>query len=219
MAGFAVIAVGTTGFLPEAGDRIVEVATVHLDPAGDAESCWDTLVNPGRGVGPSSIHGLTDADVVEAPTFPEVAGTVVAGLAGRVFTAHNPSLDRRFLLAEFELAGWNVPLASVATLSTMAESRAMWPGAPRRLSALCHMRGFAVHGGRTALGNALAVAQVVRHLLRAASTRAHGVASLPWDSHLAEAARQPWPNIPIEACPRISRGEHLDLDTPVPAAV
>ncbi|MDR1294213.1 MAG: hypothetical protein LBK59_04550 [Bifidobacteriaceae bacterium] len=218
MVGFAVTAIETTGFLPEAGDRIVELAVVHVDPAGDVELWWDTLVNPGCGVGPRSIHGLCDADVAGAPRFGEVAGHVAGLLGGRVFTAHNPALDRRFLMAEFDLAAWGVPLESAVTLSTMAESRAMWPGAPRRLSALCQMRGFAIHGGRTAIGNALAVVQIVRHLLTAASARSRGVTSLPWDSRLEEAARHRWPNAPAAHYPRTSRSDHLTVDLPVLAA-
>jgi hypothetical protein len=48
---FVVVDVETTGVLNS--DRIVEVAAVTLSPNGQVVDEWDTLVNPGRDVGPT----------------------------------------------------------------------------------------------------------------------------------------------------------------------
>jgi DNA polymerase-3 subunit epsilon len=200
--------------LPEVGDRIVEVATVHLDPEGAFESSWDTLINPCRDVGPMSVHGLRTDDVQGAPRFDEIAGHLAFRLAGRVFTAHNAAFDRRFLAAEFDSAGWVVPLASTITLCTMTEARATWSGAPRRLGALCSMRGVEVLPGRSALADALAVAELARQLVNAANTgtRHNRSGALPWAAQVEEATRVPWPSIPIEPCPLASRSSRPVAD-------
>jgi hypothetical protein len=59
----AVIDVETTGL--SNNDRVVEIAIVTLDAAGDVVDEFDTLINPMRDVGPSWIHGI-DASMVGA---------------------------------------------------------------------------------------------------------------------------------------------------------
>ena len=99
----AVVDVETTGLSPWRHDRIVEIAVVLLGPDGDIRDEYETLVNPGRDVGPTSIHGISASDLIDAPPFAEIAGDVVALLrrAG-VLAGHNISFDRNFLIGEFE---------------------------------------------------------------------------------------------------------------------
>ncbi|MCC6840727.1 MAG: 3'-5' exonuclease [Flavobacteriales bacterium] len=55
-------------------DRIVQVAVVRLMPDGSRNS-WQTLVNPGIPIPAeaSAVHGITDADVADAPALEQVA--------------------------------------------------------------------------------------------------------------------------------------------------
>lgn len=71
---FAVVDVETTGFSPRLHDRLVEIAIVRIGPDGSPQDEYSTLINPLRDVGPTRIHGITAADLVEAPTFVEVMG-------------------------------------------------------------------------------------------------------------------------------------------------
>ena len=59
---FAVVDVETTGFSPRLHDRVVEVAVVRLEHGQPVEE-YTTLVNPGRDVGPTHVHGITGSDV------------------------------------------------------------------------------------------------------------------------------------------------------------
>ena len=102
--GFAVVDVETTGLYPST-DRIVEVAVVHLDANAEITGEFCTLINPGRDVGPTHYHGITAADVHNAPTFAAAAESVWQLLAGRVLVAHNVAFDARFLDAEFNRCG------------------------------------------------------------------------------------------------------------------
>ena len=92
---YAVIDFETTGVMPERGDRVAEVGIVLTDDAGRIEFEWTTLVNPQRDVGASHIHGLRARDLIDAPTFSDVADDILELLAGRTVTAHNAVFDMR----------------------------------------------------------------------------------------------------------------------------
>ena len=80
--GYAVVDLETTGFDAKRADRIVEIAIVRIDATGRELGRFETLVDPGRSTGPSSVHHITEAMVRGAPTFAQIA-PVGAGLAGR----------------------------------------------------------------------------------------------------------------------------------------
>lgn len=68
----------TTG-VQVTNDRIVEMAAVKIHPDGTEEvKRW--LVNPGIPIPPetTAIHGISDADVADAPTFKEIGGEILA---------------------------------------------------------------------------------------------------------------------------------------------
>ena len=112
----AVIDVETTGLSPRM-DRVVEVGVVLLDSHGEVEAEFETLVNPGRDVGPTGLHGISASDVVDAPAFADVAPHLRSLLAGRVVVAHNALFDLRFLAREFGRAG--MPIELSPSLCTM----------------------------------------------------------------------------------------------------
>ncbi len=106
--GFAVVDLETAGLYPRS-DRVVEVAVIHLSTEGQITAEFSTLINPGRGVGPTRIHGIKAADVVGAPAFADATATVWQLLSGRVLAAHNVPFDARFLDAEFSRCGVPLP--------------------------------------------------------------------------------------------------------------
>jgi DNA polymerase III subunit epsilon len=98
----AVIDIETTGLFPLCHDRVVEVAAVVLDSDGQVVREFVSLVNPGRDIGPTSIHGLTAEDLHHAPQFNEIAGALVEVMQGTVAVAgHNVRFDQEFLESEF----------------------------------------------------------------------------------------------------------------------
>ncbi len=64
-------------------DRIVQIGVVRLLPNGARER-WQTLVNPEMAIPPeaTAIHGITDAQVANAPRLAQVAGEVLVQLDG-----------------------------------------------------------------------------------------------------------------------------------------
>jgi DNA polymerase III subunit epsilon len=132
--GFAVVDVETTGLYPRT-DRVVEIAVVHVSTEGQVTGEFTTLINPGRDVGPTRIHGIKAADVLRAPSFTQVAAMLWQLLDGRVLVAHNVPFDARFLEAEFIRCGVAMPPPPL--MCTMQLASSYLPGLPGRSLASC----------------------------------------------------------------------------------
>ena len=72
---FVVIDVETTGLNPKI-DRILELALIEYTN-GVISNQLISLFNPERPVGATSIHGITDSDVVNSPRFVEMSEAIV----------------------------------------------------------------------------------------------------------------------------------------------
>ena len=100
---FAVVDVETTGMRAALDDRITEIAVVVVH-GSRREVVFESLVNPGRPIPRAvcAITNITDEMVRDAPPFTEIADSVLAALAGRVFVAHNARFDWGFVAAELK---------------------------------------------------------------------------------------------------------------------
>lgn len=99
--GYAVVDVETTGTRLHDGDRVMEIAVVHVDD-GQATTAAEFLVNPQRDVSRwvSRLTGIRWEMLHEAPTFGDIGDHILEALAGRVFVAHNVRFDWGFVSAE-----------------------------------------------------------------------------------------------------------------------
>ncbi|MFC9329672.1 exonuclease domain-containing protein [Kitasatospora sp. NPDC057015] len=187
-AGFAVVDVETTGRSPWR-HRVVEVAVVLLDEQLRTEAEFATLLDPLGPVGPTHVHRIAQADVTGAPRFREVAPHLLELLAGRVLVGHHVTCDRAFLDREFARIG--VPWPDVPLLCTMHLARAHLPQADGfGLAACVRAAGLGWYPAHTALGDARATADLLRHCIRARSCP-----PAAWAEPLREAARVPWPRL------------------------
>jgi DNA polymerase III epsilon subunit family exonuclease len=100
----AAVDVETTGLDPRAGHRVIEVAVVR-GRWGETPARYSTLVQPGRPVAATEIHGITDDMLAGAPRWTEVAPLVDHLLESAVFVAHNARFDLGFLAMERHRAG------------------------------------------------------------------------------------------------------------------
>ena len=99
----------TTG-TDNAKDRIVEIALVKLNPNGERDSYVKRL-NPGMPIPPEStaIHGISDDDVRDAPTFKQIAHGLYEWMKHCDLGGYNSSkFDIPLLAEEFLRAGINV---------------------------------------------------------------------------------------------------------------
>jgi DNA polymerase III subunit epsilon len=162
---FSVLDLETTGIYPGGHDRVLEIGIVSLDSDLAIEREYATLVNPNRDVGPTWLHGITAGEVLEAPAFEDIAGSVVDLLSDSVIVGHNVLFDLRFLEAEFARA--RSPIGRPPHFDTMSVSVRVGAGS-RRLEEACELFGVPYAGGHTALGDArntaALFARLVEHL-------------------------------------------------------
>lgn len=191
-APVAVIDLETTGLFPGRHDRVIEIAAVVVGPTGQIEREFVSLVNPGRDIGPSRIHGLSAEDLLDAPPFADMAALLVEQLDGAVaIAAHNLRFDRQFLESEFARLGHELP--DCEGLCTMELG---WGGS---LASCCSDYGITFSGdAHHALVDARAAADLLVCLL---ADQPHVVA------RLAAVQRVSWPALPRTNSRPVTRDE------------
>ncbi|MDQ9171967.1 exonuclease domain-containing protein [Oxalobacteraceae bacterium R-40] len=133
-------------------DRITEVGIIEVDEDGVRE--WSSLVNPQMSIPPfiQSLTGISDAMVRDAPTFEELAASIQARLADRIFIAHNARFDHGFLKNEFKRTGHDF---HPSVLCTVRLSRKLYPEFARHnLDSLIERHNLRVSERHRALGDA-----------------------------------------------------------------
>lgn len=162
---YAVVDVECTGSRARGGDRVLEVAVVHVT-GGVATTALDLLIDPQRPITPfvSRLTGIRWEMVHEAPTFADVAEQIFQAIDGHVFVAQNVRFDWRFLSAELQrVIGRGL---RGRRLCTVKMARRILPHLPRRnLDALAWHYEVPIVGRHRAGGDARATAEVFTRLL------------------------------------------------------
>lgn len=121
----------TTGKKKEI-DRIVEIALVEAIDGMPTGRKFHALVNPERTIpeDATKIHGITDADVADKPTFKEIVSDVIDFIKDAECLAYNIDFDAGFINMEMGKAGiaenyWEVTGNNVDVLKI---ARAVFPG-------------------------------------------------------------------------------------------
>ena len=107
----------TTG-LDIAKDRIVELCYIRVEPNGNEEA-RSMRINPAMHIPEvaSSVHGITDDDVKDCPTFADVAPQLAATFEGCDLAGFNSNrFDLPLLAEEFMKAGVNIDLSHVQAI-------------------------------------------------------------------------------------------------------
>ena len=102
----AVFDIESTGVNPSR-DRIVEISVLKLFPDGTQQSTTRRL-NPGIPIPPAvtAIHGISDADVADEPSFSDIAQKLCSYLEDCDLAGYNiTTFDVPLLEAEFKRAG------------------------------------------------------------------------------------------------------------------
>lgn len=157
----AVIDFETTGFSPAKNDRVLEIGVVLLDECGQHQYSWTTLVNPVRDVGATWVHGIAARELLDAPRFEEVVDDLLSLLDGRALVAHNAPFDMNFLRHELSRSGYALPDKPPA-LCSMKWSRRVLGVA--KLAQCCEAVGVSLTNAHAALDDAIATAELYRHL-------------------------------------------------------
>ncbi|MCP4573517.1 MAG: 3'-5' exonuclease [bacterium] len=110
----------TTGIDVEK-DRIVQIGMIRVEPGGERTD-WESLVNPERPIPPeaTAVHGISDDDVRDAPTFSQLRAEVEGLLDGADLAGYNSvRFDQPLLEQELARAGSQVDLKGVRHLDAM----------------------------------------------------------------------------------------------------
>ncbi len=164
---FTVLDCETTGLHSEAGDRLIALGAVRIDSARvRADDTFDALVNPGRHIPESStrFHGISDELVADAPTGAAVLSDFAHYAVDSVLVGHHLAFDLGFLTPPAAEAGVTLEPLS---LDTMMLSAVLDPDPDARhgLDGVCARFGVEVIGRHTALGDALATAEVLVRMI------------------------------------------------------
>ncbi|MBU8870990.1 MAG: 3'-5' exonuclease [Gemmatimonadales bacterium] len=102
-------------------DRIVQLAVIRIEPDG-TRTTLETLVNPQCPIPPgaTAVHGITDADVSNQPTFAAIAPRVEELLTDADLAGYNSiRFDQPLLEAELQRVGSTLDLQNVRHLDAM----------------------------------------------------------------------------------------------------
>ncbi len=163
---FAIIDIETcSGKFVYGHGRITEICIIKHDGLGVIDK-FTTLINPQCNISQyfSSLTGITNEMVADAPKFHEVAKKILEMTEGCIFVAHNVGFDYGFIKEEFKSLGFNYRRE---TLCTVRLSRKLIPGRiSYSLGHLCASLGIEIEGRHRAEGDAVATAQLFDLLLR-----------------------------------------------------
>ncbi len=114
----------TTG-LSVSRDRIIEIGIVRVEN-NVVVAEYQSLINPEMFLSPfiTSITHITEADLVNAPTFYDIRKDVYDLLKDAVFVAHNVRFDYGFLRNEFKRMEMNFTAKHFCTAKL---SRSLFP--------------------------------------------------------------------------------------------
>lgn len=142
-------------------DRIVEIAALKLT-GGGGEETLDRRVNPGVRIPreATAVHGISDADVKDAPRFAEIAAEVATFLDGADLAGYNVrGFDVPLLQKEFERA--KLPF-SVEGRRILDAQTIFFKKEPRDLSAAVRFFAGREHASaHAALADVVAAAEVL----------------------------------------------------------
>lgn len=120
--------VETTGLQPLT-ERVIELAAARWRD-GEVVETFTTFINPGKPIPPESraIHGITDADVADAPAMAKVLKDFQAFAGDSPLLAHNAGFDIGFMAVECARA--RIKVRETKVLDTLALARLAYPQSP-----------------------------------------------------------------------------------------
>ena len=160
---YAIVDIETTGSSAAHG-KITEIAILIHDGQRVVDE-YQTLINPEQGIpiGITSLTGISNEMVYDAPKFYEVAKDILMLLKGNIFIAHNVNFDYSFIKKEFQELGAEFNLSKLCTVRL---SRKIFPGLKSySLGRLCEHFGIDNAARHRAMGDARATTYLFDLLL------------------------------------------------------
>lgn len=191
--------VETTGATPS--DKVVELAWTEIDEDLQVIDQQHSLIDPQMQISASAsgVHGITNADVIDAPTIEEYFTIILGGNHFKhddevVLIAHNAEFDKRYL-------GPHMPI--VRTLCTLRLARRVFTNVENhKLATLMYALGLVRGQSHSAKGDVETTLDLLRRIiaetgkslpeLSAASLEPIWVEKMPFGKHK---------DVPLKALP------------------
>jgi DNA polymerase-3 subunit epsilon len=160
---YTVVDIETTGNGYK-GSKITEISIFVFDGKKIVDE-FTTLVNPEQNIPPfiTSLTGITDAMVRNAPKFYEIAKKVAEITKDTIFVAHNVNFDYNIIHEEFKNLGFDFKRKKLCTVRL---SRKIIPGlSSYSLGNICTSENIPINGRHRAKGDAEATTELFRRLL------------------------------------------------------
>lgn len=156
----------TTGLDPNHGDEIISIGAARIVNGRLLKSeTFEIMVDPQRGISPASIevHGITPDLLAGQPLIGQVLPRFWRFAEDTVLVGHNAAFDMRFLQLKEAQTG---VIFRQPVLDTLLLAAVVNPSEPSQsLEAIAGRLGIAIIGRHTALGDALATAEVFLGLI------------------------------------------------------
>jgi DNA polymerase III epsilon subunit family exonuclease len=165
---FAVVDLETTGVDPST-DRIIQMAAVVVDSAGQVVEVFDTVVRPECPDeyvhAAEHIHGITAEQVAGGMPLREALERLRHISSDKIFTAHNARFDIGFLQAESERVGMDLSVPTYVDTLQIARRTDAERTRRHSLDALCQHYGIQRERAHEALSDATATAELLFRLI------------------------------------------------------
>jgi DNA polymerase-3 subunit epsilon len=179
----------TTGLSTSHGHRIIEVGCVELVNRRLTGREFHRFLNPDRDIdeGAEAVHGISRADLENAPRFPEVVDELLEFLKDAELVIHNATFDVGFIEHELKLMKHGKPKITqhASVLDTLTLARKMHPGQRNSLDALC--KRYEVDASKRDVHGALIDAELLARVYLAMTG---GQTALSLEEEVKEAAAQ-----------------------------
>lgn len=162
---YAIVDIETTG--GHASSNCITEIAIYIHDGDVVQKKFRTLINPQQKIPLyiTSLTGISDEMVADAPTFEEVAEDIFELLKDNVFIAHNVNFDYSFLRHQLKHAGYEL---TAKKLCTVRLSRKVFPGLPSySLGNLCRQIGITITDRHRAEGDVRATVNLFEKLLAA----------------------------------------------------
>lgn len=163
---FTVFDTETTGLDPAGGDEIIQIGAIRIvNGKLLQQESFEQLVDPQRTIPAVSIpiHGIKPEMVTGQPVINDVLPAFHAFVGNTVLVAHNAAFDMRCLQVKEAATGvvFDQPVLDTLLLSAVAHPNQQSHG----LDTIAERFNIDINGRHTALGDAMATAEVFLHLI------------------------------------------------------
>ena len=132
----------TTGLEVLQGHRIIEIGAVLMNDRKKSEEHFHTYLNPSRLIDEeaSKVHGIMNEDLIDKPSFDEIAEEFLEFVDGSTLVIHNAAFDIGFLNNELKLASSKYPMLQdiCEVEDSLAIAKDKFPGQRNSLDALAN---------------------------------------------------------------------------------